>query len=130
MKEVYGVKFVYHGNTEFIEQDKAFKSYAEGIFISMHNTFATMANPWYEKWNAEFDEIYPGKDGDSEEYRYFIKCKQLPIVDIINKEYIPDGVRKDKCIHAGIGKENNLIIYIPIIGNFETGDYVEFFLTK
>ncbi len=35
----------------------------EDLYVSIHNLFADLANPHYEEWNEEWNEIANGKDG-------------------------------------------------------------------
>lgn len=56
----------------------------EREFIKRRGVAVEILNPMYEKWNKEFDELYPGKNGYSDEYSNFIKSKQKGAIDIAN----------------------------------------------
>lgn len=49
-----------------------------------HSIAVEMINPKIAGWNAEFNRLYPGKDGYSEEYSNFILKKCNEIIDIVN----------------------------------------------
>lgn len=57
-------------------------------FIERHKIAVGILNPMYEKWNKEFNDLYPGKDGYSYEYLNFINSKQKDAIDIANAKSI------------------------------------------
>lgn len=60
----------------------------EKEFIERREIAINILNPMYEKWNKEFDELYPGKNGYSSEYSCFINSKQKDAIDIANTKSI------------------------------------------
>ena len=48
------------------------------------NVFVDLVNPMYEKWNKEFDELYPGTDGYDSKYLKFICEKHREPLRIAN----------------------------------------------
>lgn len=60
----------------------------EREFIKRREIAVDILNPMYEKWNKEFDKIYPGKDGYSKEYSCFIRSKQKDAIDVANSKSI------------------------------------------
>lgn len=60
----------------------------EREFIKRREIAVDILNPMYEKWNKEFDELYPGKDGYSSDYSRFIKSKQKDAIDTANSKVI------------------------------------------
>ena len=57
-------------------------------FIERREIAIDILNPMYEKWNKEFFDLYPGKDGYSYEYSDFIRSKQKDAIDIANAKFI------------------------------------------
>lgn len=57
-------------------------------FVERREIAISIFNPMYEKWNEEFDKLYPGKDGYSKEYSNFIRSKQKDGIDIANAKAI------------------------------------------
>ena len=60
----------------------------EKEFIERREIAINILNPMYEKWNKEFAELYPGKNGYSSEYSRFINSKQKDAIDIANTKSI------------------------------------------
>lgn len=60
----------------------------EKEFIERREIAINILNPMYEKWNKEFAELYPGKNGYSSEYSRFINSKQNDAIDIANTKSI------------------------------------------
>ena len=60
----------------------------EREFIERREIAVDILNPMYKKWNKEFDDLYPGKDGYSDEYSNFIRSKQKDAIDIANAKSI------------------------------------------
>lgn len=60
----------------------------EKEFIERREIAINILNPMFEKWNKEFDELYPGKTGYSSEYSSFINSKQKDAIDIANTKSI------------------------------------------
>ncbi len=60
------------------------KSYLIKEFVARRNVFVDLVNPMYEKWNKEFYELYPGKDGYDLEYSKFICEKHREPLRIAN----------------------------------------------
>ena len=60
----------------------------EQEFIERREIAVDILNPMYEKWNKEFYDLYPGKDGYSDEYSNFIRSKQKDAIDIANTKSI------------------------------------------
>lgn len=76
-------KIVFKGeNAVRLSQDV--KNYLMNEFVDRRQIFVDMVNPMYEKWNKEFDAIYPGKDGYSVEYMRFIYNKHRKPLQIAN----------------------------------------------
>ena len=57
-------------------------------FIKRRKIAVDILNPMYEKWNKEFNDLYPGKDGYSDEYSDFIRSKQKDAINIANAKSI------------------------------------------
>lgn len=76
-------KAVYLFKNEDRIDDKTKSKLAEE-FMHRREKAVELLNPCYEKWNAEFDKMYPGLDGTSKEYAEFICNKQASILDAIN----------------------------------------------
>ena len=124
----YTVKFVYHGKLKEVVEANAFiAKEIEKVYFALYNEFIKMVNPKYAEWNEEFNKMYPNHDGYSDEYNRFIKQKQLTVANVFNRK-ITNMVKGKFVCNIGIGSENNPILYIPMLGNFESGDYVEFYL--
>lgn len=81
-------KVVFHYSKEYDYQPwwTALKGLAEQKLMKAWHRHCDYSNPKLEAWNAEFDELYPGLDGLSEEYTNFIKEKYAPIYDELNSE--------------------------------------------
>lgn len=60
------------------------KNYLIKEFVARRNVFVDLVNPMYEKWNKEFYELYPGKNGDDLEYSKFICEKHREPLRIAN----------------------------------------------
>lgn len=60
------------------------KYYLIKEFVARRNVFVNMVNPMYEKWNKEFNELYPGVDGYDSEYSKFICEKHKAPLEIAN----------------------------------------------
>ncbi len=73
----------------------------EQEFIERREIAVDILNPMYEKWNKEFHELYPDKDGYSTEYSCFIRSKQKDAIDIANSKSI--GMNRVKLCLSGIG---------------------------
>lgn len=54
-------------------------------FIERRNYACDLLNPCYDKWNEEFDKLYPDLDGTTDEYGKFITNKQDEILKQVNK---------------------------------------------
>ena len=76
-------KAVYLFKNEDRIDDKT-KSKLTKEFMHRREKAVELLNPCYGKWNAEFDEMYPGLDGTSKEYAEFICNKQASILDAVN----------------------------------------------
>lgn len=129
MKMKYNVQFAYYGN--MAKLDEGIQQKVESVYFYLYNQFVEQANPLYASWNDEFDQYnYDPCDGYTSKYNQFIKGKQLEITNEINRkmECNIDESMRDFICHLGIGDENNPILYIPKLGTFESGDYVDFFL--
>lgn len=57
-------------------------------FVERREIAVNIFNPMYERWNKEFNELYPNKNGDSKEYSNFIRSKQKDGIDIANAKTI------------------------------------------
>ena len=62
-----------------------------GEYFKLYNEAVDLINPWYEVWNAQYDELYPDKDTgnnseDYEHYNNFIAEKHQAIFDEVNKK--------------------------------------------
>lgn len=60
------------------------KNYLIKEFVARRNVFVDLVNPMYEKWNKEFDELYPGTDGYDSKYLKFICEKHREPLRIAN----------------------------------------------
>ena len=58
------------------------KNAIESCFVKLYNEACNRINPCYEKWNADFDI----RNHSEEEYNDYIRSKQQPVIDQINKE--------------------------------------------
>ena len=54
-------------------------------FVERRNYACDLLNPCYDKWNEEFDKLYPDLDGTTDEYGKFITNKQDEILKQVNK---------------------------------------------
>lgn len=122
----YRIKFVYHGKLKAIEASTTMAKEIENIYVALYNEFVNLVNPKFDEWNEEFKRTYPNL-GYFDEYEKFIRQKQLTVADSFNRSKSSSVLEKFAC-HIGIGDENNPILYIPVFGNFESGDFIEFFL--
>lgn len=66
-------------------------------FVRRREIAVDILNPMYEKWNKEFDVLYPGKDGYSDEYCNFLRSKQKDAIDMANWKSI-GGNRVQLCL--------------------------------
>ena len=57
-------------------------------FVDRREIAVDIFNPMYEKWNKEFYELYPNKNGYSKEYSNFIRSKQKDGINIANSKTI------------------------------------------
>lgn len=57
-------------------------------FVNRRKIAVDILNPMYEKWNKEFNELYPNKNGYSKEYSNFIRSKQKDGIDTANSKTI------------------------------------------
>lgn len=64
------------------------KNYLIEEFVTRREVFISMVNPMYEKWNKEFNELYPGIDGYDLEYSKFICEKHREPLEIANAKDI------------------------------------------
>lgn len=64
------------------------KNYLIEEFVTRREVFVNMVNPMYEKWNKEFNELYPGIDGYYLEYSKFIYEKHRTPLEIANAKDI------------------------------------------
>ena len=64
------------------------KNYLIEEFVTRREVFISMVNPMYEKWNKEFNELYPGVDGYDSEYLKFICEKHRTPMEIANAKDI------------------------------------------
>ncbi len=60
------------------------KSYLIKEFVARRNAFVDLVSPMYEKWNKEFNELYPETDGYDSEYLKFICEKHKAPLEIAN----------------------------------------------
>ena len=60
----------------------------EQEFIERREIAVDILNPMYEKWNKEFHELYPDKDGYSTEY------SKLKIYWYESSEVVPEWYRR------------------------------------
>jgi hypothetical protein len=60
------------------------KSKIQKEFMNRRNKAVELLNPMYEKWNSEFNQKYPGLDGESDEYAEFICQKQDSVLKTVN----------------------------------------------
>ena len=126
----YGVSFNYHGKLECIENgDRKLKKQVEALYMAMYNALVDMVNPMFETWNKEFNRTHPDKDGYSTEYELFIKQKMMEIVDEYNRNHTVPG-KEATCMSFGVDDEAWWYAYFPVLGNYDTGDYMNFYLTK
>lgn len=87
MKKYYKAVFQYYdtnGNdvTGYIPSRMA--EFLEKEFMNYRSILVDLLNPQYEKWNKEFDKLYPGVDGYSNEYASFLSEKSKKIYEIVN----------------------------------------------
>lgn len=81
------VKFVFKG-TGADSLPKELENYIIKEFVDRREIFINMVNPMYEKWNEEFDALYPNKDGYSTEYLNYIYEKHREPLRIANENNI------------------------------------------
>lgn len=94
------------------------KNYLIEEFVTRREVFINMVNPMYEKWNKEFNELYPGVDGYDSEYLKFICEKHRAPLEIANAKDIwlnEVELRSDITEHADIyGYVKNLEVAIYV----------------
>ena len=56
--------------------------------VERRETAVNILNPMYEKWNKEFNELYPNKNGCSNEYLNFIRSKQMDAINTANAKTV------------------------------------------
>ena len=92
----FKVKFVYDDKAfdEALESHVFLKEYIESEYVRLRNIACDELNPHYEEWNKEFDfDAYTIPDDDElkeyggTKYCNFIRSKQEPILQEINKKY-------------------------------------------
>lgn len=64
---------------------KSFISEVEKEYMDRRDYAVELLNDLYEKWNAEFDRLYPDVNGESKEYAVFISKKEQIILDAVNE---------------------------------------------
>ena len=57
-------------------------------FVERREIAVNILNPMYEKWNKEFNELYPNKNGYSNEYLNFIRSKQMDAINTANAKTV------------------------------------------
>lgn len=62
------------------------KSILEREFVERREMAVDIVNPMFEIWNEEFDNLYPDKDGYSNEYSNFIREKQEYAINMANSK--------------------------------------------
>lgn len=67
------------------------KDKLNSIFVYLREQLIEKLNPMYDRWNKEYDKLYPEKDNHNEEdFKYYTKWiinKQQPYVDEINNKF-------------------------------------------
>lgn len=93
----------------------------EDEFMKRRSLAVDKLNDYYEKWNEEFDKLYPELDGTTQEYLEFISNKQQVILDTVNKRKIGMNLLKLKTdakhqcdIYAVLRADESKEIYITI----------------
>lgn len=93
----------------------------EDEFMKRRSLAVDKLNDYYEKWNEEFDKLYPELDGTTQEYLEFISNKQQVILDTVNKRKIGMNLLKLKTdakhqcdIYAVLRGDESKEIYITI----------------
>lgn len=115
------VEPLYHFVGDGWEKRPRRKTLAMDVFHLLYNEWVELVNGNFEKWNAEFDELYPGTDmseDDSEGrriYNDFIAKKERPFADQVNRA-LPMPMFK-----AGVSSEEANFI---LIGRWNDKDYV------
>lgn len=90
----FTVKFVYDDKAfgEAMKSNTILEEYIKSEFVRLRNIACDELNPHYEEWNTEFgDHDVPEDDELKEyggtEYCNFIRSKQEPILQAINKKH-------------------------------------------
>ena len=88
-------------------------------FVDRREIAIDIFNPMYEKWNKEFSELYPNKNGYSKEYSNFIRFKQKDGIDTANSKTI--GTNRvwlcldEECDIIGVCDEWNTTIKLCLV---------------
>ena len=77
--------------SEETPRNETWRRIMAGEYLKLYNEAVDLINPWYEVWNAQYDELYPDKNtGDNpedyEHYNNFIAEKHQAIFDEVNKK--------------------------------------------
>ena len=65
--------------------DSYLRDLLERLFILGRNMACDVLNPYYEEWNKEFEDLYPGINGEDPRYNKFIADKQRNELIELNK---------------------------------------------
>ena len=114
------VNFIFEGKAANLLPEFV-KNYLISEFANRREVFVDLANPMYEKWNEEFNRMYPNVDGYDPRYLDFICEKHRDILTIANKKRIGANmvelrseVEDDGDIHAYV-KRLGVSIYAVLM---------------
>lgn len=85
MEKKYVVQFMYDGKPAEKYGDMV-KKLLEQFYIKNYNKFCEVVNPYFEKWNAEYDGENDGFDDEDRinpngQYNIYIRNKEQKIID-------------------------------------------------
>ena len=105
-KETWAILFIFAKTTSFLMKGVVYMTYIAKIlftnktlsdvkigilkreFVERREIAVNILNPMYEKWNKEFNELYPNKNGYSNEYLNFIRSKQMDAINTANAKTV------------------------------------------
>ena len=113
-------QFIFEGKAVNLLTDEI-KNYLITEFVERRDDFTKKVNSMYEKWNKEFDDTYPDKDGCSEEYLDFIWNKHSkPLMESNSKDIYLNQVKlvsdvNNGCDIYGYVEKLDLRIYLTLV---------------
>ena len=89
------------------------------LIVPLYNKACELLNPHYETWNREFEESYPGMDGNDREYHEFIMKRSNKILEgRCEKKWYEHPV----CYNRGRRlRTRRLLCWLPLQIPYQTG---------